>query len=231
MGRGAGKNQTHADALRIGAVGMSGLLGNQTWRRADAIELSGFLQKSCQHETITEFPFACKMIELFEEKSEIYGVYALFDGGQLVYVGKTVDLYRRPWQHKNYTDGESKKFDRVFAWRVPKEFLEYIESALVGKFRPKYNGFKNKKSSTFGCFCVRDRLAFENPSKAWEIYLDFEKIGFLSTCGEKLGVKDARALLESLKPVKNKISQAQIERWKKFREQKAFSALAEAACL
>lgn len=63
------------------------------------------------------------------------GVYFLFDGENLVYVGQSACPECRVRSHRR-----SKTFDRAFVLRCPKSELDSTEAYFIGLFSPKYNG-------------------------------------------------------------------------------------------
>ncbi len=64
------------------------------------------------------------------------GIYFLLDGEQVVYVGQTLSISSRIYDHHR----SSKKFNR-FAWvRCKPELLNDWEGYYIGSLLPKYNG-------------------------------------------------------------------------------------------
>jgi hypothetical protein len=83
---------------------------------------------------ILEYDNIKNMIATTIEFARISGVYFLFDGDEIVYVGQSVNVLNRVTSH--FYD---KKFDKVALLRVPEKDLLAIESIYIKKFLPKYN--------------------------------------------------------------------------------------------
>lgn len=67
------------------------------------------------------------------------GVYFLFDKGELVYIGKSVNIFSRVADHCKKGTGYRKQFNE-FSWmEVPEEALYEVESMLILKYRPRLN--------------------------------------------------------------------------------------------
>lgn len=62
------------------------------------------------------------------------GVYLLYSGGELLYVGQSVNVYARVPQHRD------KSYDRVMFVPCAKEVLDVVESVLIVVLSPKLNG-------------------------------------------------------------------------------------------
>jgi hypothetical protein len=83
-------------------------------------------------------------LELFEDESllnkvtaSIPGIYLLFDGDELVYVGQSGDIKVRLAQHRK--EG-AKQFDRVLLYHMASEMSRLrTEGILILYFLPKYN--------------------------------------------------------------------------------------------
>lgn len=69
------------------------------------------------------------------------GVYFLYDGDEIVYVGKSGDIYRRIYEHSSgRAKGEKKKFDSWKYVRIDDEDERAeFEEICINMFRPKYN--------------------------------------------------------------------------------------------
>tara|TARA_X000001036_G_C20140235_1_gene586998 strand:- start:107 stop:472 length:366 start_codon:yes stop_codon:yes gene_type:complete len=63
------------------------------------------------------------------------GVYFLFDGDELIYIGQTINEYQRVAGHFN-----DKIFDSYTFMPCLKEELNTIESVYIDHFKPKLNG-------------------------------------------------------------------------------------------
>ena len=83
-------------------------------------------------------------------------VYFLVDKGKVVYVGQTVNLNARLYEHVKY-----KKFDRVFYTLVAQDKMIEIERQFILKLNPKYNNESFIKS--------RRRMLGQETDDAWEI--------------------------------------------------------------
>lgn len=72
-------------------------------------------------------------MEIFKQ-----GIYALFDGDELVYIGQAKSLYARVGRH--IREG-AKSFDsfELFPVEGVEEWLGSIESRIISYFQPKYN--------------------------------------------------------------------------------------------
>jgi hypothetical protein len=66
----------------------------------------------------------------------ICGVYFLFDGLELVYVGQSLNLHRRVISH---VEQGVKKFDRFSFLVCPPSDKFPLEHLYISKFKPKYN--------------------------------------------------------------------------------------------
>ena len=69
------------------------------------------------------------------------GVYALYHGTTLQYIGQSLNLQSRlkNWERKHYYKNAYVPFGS-FAWfRVPKNQLSNVEADLVGYYQPYYN--------------------------------------------------------------------------------------------
>ena len=77
------------------------------------------------------------------------GVYFLYDGEELVYIGQSDNIYRRIGQH--ISDGV-KRFDSFCFYEVGEERI-ILESYLINKFKPKYN---QTCGSTISPWCMYD---------------------------------------------------------------------------
>ena len=74
-------------------------------------------------------------------KAIIAGVYFLFDGKDIVYVGQSADIFRRIYEHSSgRAKGEKKKFDTWEYIEIPDEAERFrAENLLILALRPKYN--------------------------------------------------------------------------------------------
>lgn len=77
------------------------------------------------------------------------GVYFLYDGEELVYIGQSDNIYRRIGQH--ISEGV-KRFDSFCFYEVGEERI-ILESYLINKFQPKYN---QTYGSTIAPWCMYD---------------------------------------------------------------------------
>ena len=74
-------------------------------------------------------------------KAIIAGVYFLFDGKEIVYVGQSADIFRRIYEHSSgRAKGEKKKFDTWEYIEITDEAERFrVENFLILSLRPKYN--------------------------------------------------------------------------------------------
>ena len=74
-------------------------------------------------------------------KAIIAGVYFLFDGKEIVYVGQSADIFRRIYEHSSgRAKGEKKKFDTWEYIEISDEAERFrAEHLLILALRPKYN--------------------------------------------------------------------------------------------
>lgn len=77
------------------------------------------------------------------------GVYFLYDGEELVYIGQSDNIYRRIGQH--ISEGV-KRFDSFCFYEVGEERI-ILESYLINKFQPKYN---QTYGNTIAPWCMYD---------------------------------------------------------------------------
>jgi hypothetical protein len=71
-----------------------------------------------------------------DDKCVLSGVYFLLDGDEVVYVGQSVNVVGRVYQHSE------KKFDRAYYLYVVEDERIQVEDAFIRHFKPKYNGTK-----------------------------------------------------------------------------------------
>lgn len=73
------------------------------------------------------------------------GIYFLIKQDEIVYVGQSIDIFRRIGRHK----AEGKEFDSFSFIQCEKEKLDYYESIYIGAFVPEQNynlkTFRNQK--------------------------------------------------------------------------------------
>ena len=69
-----------------------------------------------------------------------YYIYLYFLNGELVYVGKTVDLYRRYIEHRNDYSHDFRYIDKVAIAKCNTEIdMDIYEIYYINKLRPKWN--------------------------------------------------------------------------------------------
>lgn len=73
-------------------------------------------------------------IELTDALQATSGVYLLYKGGVLIYVGQSTNVFRRIPQH------HKKDFDRALFLPCAVAVLDVVESALIATLNPKGNG-------------------------------------------------------------------------------------------
>jgi hypothetical protein len=64
------------------------------------------------------------------------GIYFLLKEGNLVYVGKSINIHARVMQHRDIKD---KDFDEVILMPVPEDELSRIENYYIGLLKPPLN--------------------------------------------------------------------------------------------
>lgn len=79
--------------------------------------------------------------ELFLKSKAVCGVYLLYHGSLVVYVGKSSDVHRRILQH---TD---KEFDSYRVIRCDESILDDLEACLIEWFDPEYNADQASKKA------------------------------------------------------------------------------------
>ena len=181
MGRRAGADQGQPDALRDGAVGMSKLEFLKFTESGDAAEMLKenilknlrLLKPSDSEIILLDFDGPGFIAKLLNKAKKLTapkpcGVYILFKNREVVYVGQTkTALYSRPFQHEDPKDWTSKKdFDSVVVLHCSEQILSPLESALVGIFKPFYNGGTNKTADKKTNWAVRDKHSLENPASS-----------------------------------------------------------------
>lgn len=69
------------------------------------------------------------------------GVYALYHGRTLQYIGRSHDLRLRlkEWERKHYYKNEYVPFGSYAWFRVSKNQLSKVEADLIGYYQPYYN--------------------------------------------------------------------------------------------
>lgn len=104
------------------------------------------------------------------------GIYFLFDGEEIVYVGQSKDVCRRVGNHRlKKREHEPKTFDKFAFIQCDAEKIDEIETFYIAKFNPKYNnhlpnGVKSKwtsvnylKTKYYDAFTERElRIFIEN---------------------------------------------------------------------
>ena len=132
-------------------------------------------------------------IEIKEQQIRKSGVYFLSKEKKITYIGKSVDVMNRPFQHKAY-----RVFDKVKIFVASVEWIDYLESAFVGKYRPIENGRQFKEKVTSSDYSVSDNLAFIYCHQALQTYAEFELKNFLGENSETLTVEDAHRAIRNL---------------------------------
>ena len=74
------------------------------------------------------------IFESFKELQPGCGVYALINGIEVVYIGKSKNAHSRVYCHR-----KDKEFDRVVFLEVAESDLDRVEGELIAQYRPKYN--------------------------------------------------------------------------------------------
>lgn len=101
------------------------------------------------------------------------GVYFLYDGDKIVYIGKSGDIYRRIYEHSSgRAKGEKKKFD---SWRyipIEDEFgRSQFEEICIRMFNPKYNIDRREHFAGMSREEQIDFFEKTEPVDAQELYL------------------------------------------------------------
>ena len=112
-------------------------------------------------------------------KAIIAGVYFLFDGKDIVYVGQSADIFRRIYEHSSgRAKGEKKKFDTWEYIEIPDEAERFrAENLLILALRPKYN--IDYSGANARCVIEKHRSQNKNAAKVTKIELfvkNFDKI-------------------------------------------------------
>ena len=126
------------------------------------------------------------LIEIKEKKVKKSGIYFLSENKKVIYIGKSVDLFNRPFAHK-----AKKKFDKVEIYECEEYWLDYLESAFVGMYRPSLNGWRNYEKNSAHGYGVRDELAFKYCHQALKIYSRFKSQTFAEDFKKTLDVARA----------------------------------------
>lgn len=71
-------------------------------------------------------------IKKYNRFRNISGIYFLFKNNEIVYIGKSVSIFRRILEHKH-------NFDSFSYIELPKEKLDIYEKLFILKYNPEYN--------------------------------------------------------------------------------------------
>ena len=71
-------------------------------------------------------------IKKYNRFGNISGIYFLFKNNEIVYIGKSVSIFRRILEHKH-------NFDSFSYIELPKEKLDIYEKLFILKYNPEYN--------------------------------------------------------------------------------------------
>lgn len=66
----------------------------------------------------------------------VSGIYFLFDGDEVVYIGKSTNIHNRLNSHEH---DRQKKWDSFTFLEVEGIFSGALESIFIGSYRPRYN--------------------------------------------------------------------------------------------
>lgn len=91
----------------------------------------------------------------------VCGIYVLFDGDEVVYVGQSRNVHGRIGNH--VVEGV-KKFDRFAVVEVEADLLDYLESKYILALQPKYNGGKLPMQVTAVLAGITTREELNSPS-------------------------------------------------------------------
>ena len=64
----------------------------------------------------------------------VAGIYFLTLDEELVYIGQTINVYKRLADHRR-----DKEFDNAYFLPITKTFLNSIETYFLNKYKPEYN--------------------------------------------------------------------------------------------
>lgn len=86
---------------------------------------------------------ACREDEMKIQKTS--GIYLLKNKGVVVYVGRSVNVRRRIWDHSD------KEYDEYEVVECPVENLDDLEKSYIKRLKPKYNKapFHNRQGKKF----------------------------------------------------------------------------------
>ena len=134
-----------------------------------------------------------KFLEIKEKELKRSGVYFLSKEKSIIYIGKSTDVFNRPFSHKPH-----RNFDKVKILEATEQWIDYLESAFVGKYRPTDNGRQWKEKVTSHDFSVSDELAFTHCNHALKIYSEFESTNFIGKNSNILTIDDAHKEIRQL---------------------------------
>jgi prophage regulatory protein len=66
----------------------------------------------------------------------LIGIYFLIDGDQIVYIGKSINVFARIAEHQRNNE---KKFDTFTYIQIPIDQLDEFEVEYINAYKPKYN--------------------------------------------------------------------------------------------
>lgn len=119
-------------------------------------------------------------------KAIIAGIYFLFDGQEIVYVGQSSDIFRRIYEHSSgRSKGKNKKFDTWEYFEINEESERLrTENLLISALKPKYNiDYSGSQSRSA---IIKSELKNENAKKVNKIKWfvnEFDKISnSISVC-------------------------------------------------
>lgn len=110
---------------------------------------------------------------LFED-TIVCGIYFLIGEGEIVYVGQSVDIFKRLREH---VQGRYKKWDRFSMIPVRQEKLTEVETWYIQHFRPKYNKnrrWPHKSEASVEAIRVETEARLRRIAKAQEAGLSHE---------------------------------------------------------
>lgn len=111
------------------------------------------------------------------ELQTISGVYFLFRGDEIVYIGQSYDVYSRVIDHKS---DPSKHFDKWAYIEVDETERLEIERRYIEMFQPQYNQTHriyprrryHQPKKTFGAVTVSGIKIYDDRRGSWEDQLD-----------------------------------------------------------
>jgi GIY-YIG catalytic domain len=99
--------------------------------------------------------FICENSKAFKNRP---AVYFLVHAGEVVYVGKAINVHARIGTHMR---DREKLFERVYVLHCDREELNALERAYIRKFQPRYNSYSAAHCEVDGERVLATRAAEE----------------------------------------------------------------------